>query len=233
MASRVEVVFFDIGGTLVLDNGFREVLARNLANCISGEVGLRLEPEEALRVWEAVPSDDDIELWDLVHAMLFLRELGLKPRMNLAEKVYRSVLDSYIEGFKLDPASHSVLESVKRMGLTVGIITNVGSYEVVSRRLKEEGLARYVDVVVASQAVAWRKPSRKIFDLACRLAGAEPTSCVHVGDDPVADVEGAKRAGMRAIQVLRDTSKKSQSADAWVYALSEVPGVIERWLNSA
>ncbi len=118
------------------------------------------------------------------------------------------------------------------MELLLGVITNVGGYDVVYRRLREEGLLEYVDVLVASQAVAWKKPSEEIFKIACRLVGLEPSRCVHVGDDPIADVLGAKRAGMRTIQVLRDAKYRSDLADAYVESVVEVPRVIRSWLSS-
>ncbi|QOJ78591.1 HAD family hydrolase [Infirmifilum lucidum] len=233
MSRSPRAVFFDMGGTLVFDRGFGQALARRLSSLVDVELGITVEPSQVLSVWERVGSQwGNLELWDLVRVMLLLRELGVVPRPELAERIYNGVIESYVEGFRLEEGVHSVFSELKGMGLLVGVITNVGSYDVVYRRLREEGLLEYVDVLVASQAVAWKKPSEEIFRVACRLAGFEPPGCVHVGDDPIADVLGAKRVGMRAIQVLRDAKHRSDLADAYVESVLEVPQVIESWLSS-
>ncbi|PLJ77913.1 HAD family hydrolase [Infirmifilum sp. SLHALR2] len=233
MVQKVKAVFFDMGGTLVYDVGFEEALSRNLASFVEEKLGLRVEREKVLSLWNGVgDSWRDVELWDLARAMLFLRKLGATPRPVLAEGLYARVLESYVEGFRLEPCAEEVFSKLKEMGLLLGVITNVGSYEIVSRRLAEVGLLDYVDVLVASQAFGWRKPSEEIFRVACWLAGQEPSMCVHVGDDPVADVLGAKKVGIRAIQVLRVAKYRSDSADAYVNSVSEVPSVVRSWLSS-
>jgi 2-haloalkanoic acid dehalogenase type II len=65
------------------------------------------------------------------------------------------------------------------------------------------GLDQHFDFsLVAAEFGAW-KPDSRIFLEACRRAGVEPHEALHVGDDPVLDVIGAKRAGMRAAWIER------------------------------
>lgn len=224
-------VFFDMGGVLVFDRGFAHHLARNVRLTLR-EAGLEYSEEEVLRAWkESSVHGDELETWDLVRSMVLLRKLGVTPKPLLAEKVYKAVLESYVQGFSLDEEAEHALSLSRSLGFTVGLITNVGSYEIVRRRLEEAGLLKYVDVIVASQAVAWKKPSPRIFELACYLAGVEPGNAVHVGDDPRIDVEGAKKAGLRAVQVLKAGPPRSPYADAWVNSVGEVPGILEDWVS--
>jgi putative hydrolase of the HAD superfamily len=49
-----------------------------------------------------------------------------------------------------------------------------------------------------------------IFWLTLDELGVAPEHAVHVGDDPVLDVQGAKEAGMRAIYVAPSRSQRSR-----------------------
>jgi putative hydrolase of the HAD superfamily len=112
--------------------------------------------------------------------MFLLRGLGLTPTVKLSELVYAAVLEAYLEGFELGP---SVLQALREMGFKLRLLTNVGSYDPVKLRYEREGLLDLFDVVVASQAFPWRKPSRKIFEAACYLLGVKPAEAVYVGGD--------------------------------------------------
>jgi putative hydrolase of the HAD superfamily len=47
------------------------------------------------------------------------------------------------------------------------------------------------------------KPDPRIFALLLQRAGLEPERTLHVGDDVVADVEGARRAGVTPVWLNR------------------------------
>ncbi len=229
----LKAVFFDIGSTLVFDHGFNDRLAEEIA-CSLEEHGLRPPPrEEILEAWWRQPWSGDLEYWDLFRAMVMLRRLGYRPTPRLAEDVYRHVLHAYRRGFRMDPEAPRALGEVREMGLTVGLISNVGNYEIVSERFETLGIKDLVDVIVASQATCWKKPGPEIYRIACFLAGVEPGEAVHVGDHPDLDVAPAKSIGMRTIQVLRAAPGRSPLADAWVEGVGEVPGVLRSWLGRA
>ncbi|AGT34589.1 MAG: HAD-IA family hydrolase [Thermofilum sp.] len=233
MVKDIPAVFFDMGSTLVFDRGFANFLSKNLSETLEENTGRKFSSQEILDAWsKSNIHGEEIETWDLTRSMFLIRYLGLTPTPQLVELAYKAVLKSYVEGFELDSDALETLARVKEMGFKLGIITNVGSYEIVKDRLAEVGLIRYVDVLVASQAVIWKKPHRKIFEWSCFLANVSPAEAIHVGDDPKADIEGAKNAGLRAIQVLKKAAAKSPIADAWVYSVKEVPRVLEEWLST-
>ncbi|TLF73188.1 HAD family hydrolase [Nocardia cyriacigeorgica] len=59
-------------------------------------------------------------------------------------------------------------------------------------------LANLVDVTVVSTEVGLRKPTRAIFELACRELGADPADALLI-DDLQHNIDGAKRAGLDGI----------------------------------
>lgn len=227
----IRAVFLDAGGTLVFDHGFRERLAEEIACCLS-EHGLQPPPRERiLDAWARPPWSGNFEYWDLMKAAAMLRRLGFMPRPELVEDVYRHVLHAYRRGFRMDPAVPRVLRELREMGLTVGVISNVGNYEIVSERFEALGIRHMVDLIVASQAAVWKKPSPEIYRLACFLAGVEPGEAVHVGDHPELDIAAAKRAGLRAVQVLKAAPERSKIADAWIDTVGALPEVIRSWIG--
>ncbi len=70
--------------------------------------------------------------------------------------------------------------------------------------LEQIGLAQHFAHVVTAAQVGASKPDRAIFDAALAACGADAAQTVHVGDHPVADVEGALGAGLHAVWFNRD-----------------------------
>ncbi|MEM1261110.1 MAG: HAD-IA family hydrolase [Pseudomonadota bacterium] len=61
----------------------------------------------------------------------------------------------------------------------------------------------FADSVTAADAGV-AKPERAIFELAATRLGIKLDTILHVGDDPVLDVDGARRAGMATVWVNRN-----------------------------
>ena len=65
------------------------------------------------------------------------------------------------------------------------------------------GLARYFERSLAAREAGMLKPDPRIFAMLLGRAGLAPRHAVHVGDDPEADVEGARRAGVAPVWLNR------------------------------
>lgn len=65
------------------------------------------------------------------------------------------------------------------------------------------GLSGYFEVSLAARDAGMLKPDPRIFHLLLERAGLEPRQAVHVGDEPEADVEGARQAGVVPVWVNR------------------------------
>jgi FMN hydrolase / 5-amino-6-(5-phospho-D-ribitylamino)uracil phosphatase len=70
--------------------------------------------------------------------------------------------------------------------------------------LKRCGLAELFAGHVTARAAGCAKPDPRIFAHLANMAGVEAHQVVHIGDDPLADVVGATRAGMQAVWINRD-----------------------------
>jgi HAD superfamily hydrolase (TIGR01549 family) len=74
--------------------------------------------------------------------------------------------------------------------------------------LQTIGLAHHFHVSVAAPQFGSAKPEAGIFLAACRRLGVAPAETVYVGDDVLLDVQGAQRAGLRAVWMNRSGSRK-------------------------
>jgi putative hydrolase of the HAD superfamily len=80
------------------------------------------------------------------------------------------------------------------------------------------GLADRFEVIVTAAAVGAAKPDPKPFQAALKRLAVEPAECVHVGDDPLTDVAGARAAGLASVLVDRSGRAPDSLAD-----LSQLP----------
>jgi putative hydrolase of the HAD superfamily len=95
-----------------------------------------------------------------------------------------------------------VRESLVRLRdrFRLGLVTN-GTSATQRAKLLALGIANLFDPVVISEEVGFRKPDVRVFELAIAGWGLPPESVLFVGDDPISDIQGAKAAEMRALQV--------------------------------
>jgi putative hydrolase of the HAD superfamily len=84
------------------------------------------------------------------------------------------------------------------------------------------GLARFFHFSISSRSFGKAKPAAEIFHAACAGLKLDPGDVLHVGDDPLTDVAGARAAGMRSAWINRNES-------TWTDATS--PDLIVRDLN--
>lgn len=98
------------------------------------------------------------------------------------------------------PGMDEVLAALRGRGLKLGIVSN-GETALQWRNIDALGLRDRMDTVLISQAEGLRKPDKAIFRLAAERLGLTPGQCLFVGDNPVADVLGARNAGMQAVWV--------------------------------
>ena len=65
------------------------------------------------------------------------------------------------------------------------------------------GIGRYFAASLSAHEFGAGKPAAPIFHAACARVGAAPAVVLHIGDDPLLDVDGALAAGLRAAWVQR------------------------------
>jgi putative hydrolase of the HAD superfamily len=114
--------------------------------------------------------------------------------------------------FRLYDDVAPALAALQAAGLRLAVVSNWDvSLVPVLERL---GIADRFEAVVHSAGVGASKPDPKVFEAALEQLGLAPEAVVHVGDDLVNDVEGAQRAGIRAVLIDRSGRRRSREAIA-------------------
>ena len=91
---------------------------------------------------------------------------------------------------------------------------------------KRLGLDRYFSFGLTAADVGAMKPHRAMFDAALERTGVAAGDAVHIGDQPIDDVQGAKDIGMHTIWFNPDSAKDAVGASAQVSRLREIPQAI-------
>jgi putative hydrolase of the HAD superfamily len=86
-------------------------------------------------------------------------------------------------------------------GLKVGVISN--SHRSLDAFREHFSLTGLIHVSVSSAEHGYMKPHRSIFDAALERAQVRPEESLMVGDSLKHDVEGALKAGLRAVLLRR------------------------------
>ena len=113
------------------------------------------------------------------------------------------------------------LDRVKRAGAVVVIVSN-HIWRLVDL-VQELGLGPYVDHVVNSARVGYRKPHPAIYRAALEVSGVPAEETVMVGDSVSHDVRGAERAGLHGVYLDRSGESAPPEGVRTISTLAEIP----------
>ena len=100
--------------------------------------------------------------------------------------------------------SVTLLRELKKMGLKIGVLTNVAygmDKEYMIRDIAE--MSQYIDIFLTSTEIGFRKPNTRGYHELAKKLGINVTECMFVGDEEV-DIEGANASGMVSVLIDRD-----------------------------
>lgn len=120
-------------------------------------------------------------------------------------------------GYRWFPGAKRTLRKLRERGYGLGLISN--THWRILRDLREE-LKELFDVVTLSYEHGYAKPHPSIFLATLRRLGIDSMDCLHVGDDPIADVGGAGGVGMKTAFLNRESRKVD--ADMAISRLDEL-----------
>ncbi len=202
----IKAVFFDAGETLIHRNPSLVVIAKRILE----EAGVKVQTGILSSVIKATAKDmgkitekgamSDSDKWDFFLRAVFLK---LKVRDEGAlEKIKMRLKNG--TSFRAYAEVPGVLKELRSKKVILGVISNASSY--LKKILDRAGLSNMFDHVVVSEIEGVEKPHKKIFDIALKKAGVKRDEFIFIGDNFIADVAGASRAGIKAVWLARDTS---------------------------
>ena len=121
---------------------------------------------------------------------------------NVTEKFCLEVSDKFLDFCSNKPGTvkgaTELVEYLKGLGCHLHICSN-GFHEIQYKKLRACGLYDYFDTVILSEDAGANKPSKKFFDYAFEKSGAKVETTLMIGDNYIADIEGAMDAGLDTI----------------------------------
>jgi putative hydrolase of the HAD superfamily len=131
----------------------------------------------------------------------FLSGLGL-PQPDDLDECFAGYLAAYTRAWRAFDDAAATLARVRDAGLHVAVLTN-GDLVQQTAKLRATGLLPLCDSVFASSAIGAPKPTPAAFAAVSTALGRTPDQLVMVGDNPRADIEGARAAGWTAVHLDR------------------------------
>jgi putative hydrolase of the HAD superfamily len=102
------------------------------------------------------------------------------------------------EQTSLMPGCIETLDYLKQKGYKLYLVSN-GFVEIQHKKLLGAGLYKYFDKLFFSEDIKAHKPSRVFFDTAIKSTNSKKKESIVIGDNFLADIEGAKNAGLQQI----------------------------------
>lgn len=238
MVLEVNAVLFDLGGTL--HHYHREEVFRTILK----EKGIEVRASEVLRAYdvtdptfarltaelpqEVMWPDTLLEQLDL----MMVKEIGITEdceklasylRQNW-DRVDRQLPQSMVRTAYPDVVP--CLEATRRLGLKMGIVSNIPSEERLRNELEAIELAKFFTILVSSGSVGISKPNKRIFHLAAKKLDEPLNKILFVGDDLQRDYYGAIHAGMKAVLIDRRDILKDETTVCRISSLEQLPPIL-------
>jgi HAD superfamily hydrolase (TIGR01549 family) len=125
-----------------------------------------------------------------------LEEVGLPGAdESLVGELMRIHYDAVVGCFDL-PDAHVRLLDELRGRYRLALFSNFDHGPPILERLTRDGLAAWLDPIVISADIGWRKPGAEAFRIALDKVGEAPDNILFVGDTFGDDVVGARAAGL-------------------------------------
>ena len=167
--------------------------------------------------------------------LFLLSSVDGKLAGKLSEHDLDEIEKAYTEGLlenppMLLPGAKDALADVKAKGYKLGLISNTGRTPGSTLRVLMDrmGILRHFDATTFSNEILIRKPAEGAFRITLERLRTVPKAAVHIGDDPESDVMGAKKAGMKAIQIVHAHDRRADTADRHTESLAGVCDLIEK-----
>lgn len=231
----VKAVGFDLGETLIHHEGiplswqnlYRDALEAVAAKCsFDANDQAFSQGEQILARYNTRLNPRAIEVTSdhILGEVLSVWGLSGKEALEDATESFFSFFRKHLQVYE---DVLSALQLLRHNRIKIGILTDV-PYGMPRRFVDEDviSIVSYIDVLLTSVDVGYRKPESKGFLNLAKCLGVNLSEMVYVGNEPK-DIAGAKNAGIFAILIDRDNNISSCGEDVRISSLSELPGIYQ------
>jgi len=245
---KIEVVFFDLGNTLIYFNGRESDVLLSSDQALYHQLvdsGLQLDWDPFFEQFstrmKTYYRQRDIDLFELTTKKVLevtLADFGIqdisKEQIQSALNKMYEVSQSY---WRLEADAVFTLEKLLGLGCRLGIISNASDANDVYTLLYKNQIMNYFETVVVSANTGIRKPHPGIFQVALDQMNVLPYEAMMVGDRLDADIKGAQRLDMRNTWISRRADPQSLirypkiRPEYSINSLAELIPVVQRYLS--
>ena len=244
---KVRTVTVDFWGTLILDSpaGDERYEGRRLSGfaTVFKKHDLQFSAAQLTRAYErsgefirkAWSAGRDVPVVEPVTEIL--RALDETLPKQATPELIAALIHAYVRPIVLvpptvDSGARAALKHLRDAGIKLAVVSNTMRTPGSTLRtvLEQFQILACFDHLVFSDEIGIRKPRPEIFLAALSAVGGEPATTVHVGDDPVLDVQGGRAAGLKTIQVVGNGSgaaPTAERADRTISRFEELPAAIQ------
>lgn len=179
------------------------------------------------RGWES-PTVVEQDSYALVDRVLI--ELGMTDLSNDAVR-HAMYVPASVGGNLFDDAD-LLFRTARELGLRTVVVSNTAwrRAEDYRRDFEHLGVADFIDGIVTSLDVGYRKPHDQIFRVSIEMAQCDASRCAFVGDSEEKDIAPARERGMRTILVaIEQSPPEKTTADVVARSMRDVTETISEW----
>lgn len=200
------------------------------------ELNINTFPSEFRRRLLEYFQQREKDLLEATYSAVLREVLIEKGYGDVSSDVIRHALDRLFavtqSNWALEEDSLPTLQKLEQSGYRLGLISNAGDDQDVQNLVRGFNIQRYFDFVLTSAACSYRKPHRRIFELALANWYLLPEEAVMVGDSLLADIQGAQNVGMYGVWINRRADPQTEmqeavSPDASLSSLAELPALLD------
>ncbi len=127
-------------------------------------------------------------------------------------QLYNTYWDTLLKNMKLRKGALALLKKLKNKGIRIPIVSDLTT-NIQLRKIDKLGISAYVDILVTSEEAGSEKPHSIMFLLALNKLNLGPHEAIMVGDNAIADVEGANFVGLDTVLLKKGKLAKTFKED--------------------
>lgn len=135
-----------------------------------------------------------------------LTQAGARLDADLAPRVVPALEQLHQAPMAALPDAAECLAMLKDAGFSIAVCSNWGWD--LAADMAGTGLMTWIDVLVTSAQIGYRKPHPRIYQATLDQAGFNAADAVFVGDSLRTDALGPQQAGIRSVLLARDTEEQ-------------------------
>jgi len=237
MTPDIKAIFLDVGNTLrivVEDEEFQKEAKKELMALVGAQGSEEEFFKTVVARWNAYRKESKTTLKEASEKDLWtkwlLPDFPIEKIAPITGKLTRLWRDRDGRRVPRSDARETIIE-LSRRGYILGIIANTITETEIPDWMESDGVTDYFSAVVLSSKVGFRKPMPEIYWEAAKRVGIAPENCAYVGDNPIRDVEGTRKAGFGMMILFSEPAtiaKEPQSGFAKVeYTIYETKELLD------